>query len=91
MADEAPGSQGASPSSDADESPEARLRRALRHDLRNPLAVVLGRCEMLASGAFGELDERQLRSVEIIHRNAERVVDMLEELSRLVPERQELP
>lgn len=63
-----------------------RLQRALRHDLRNPLAVVLGRCEMLSSGAYGDLDERQLRSVEIIHRNATRVVEMLEELATLVAE-----
>lgn len=84
MPDDAPGSGGSSTSADGELSAEQRLRRALRHDLRNPLAVVLGRCEMLTSGAFGELDERQLRSVEIIHRNAERMVDMLEELSELV-------
>ena len=74
----------------SDDKPDApsddrreRLRRALRHDLRNPLAVVLGRCEMLLSGAFGDLDERQLRSVEIIQRNAERVVEMLGEMAEL--------
>ena len=74
----------------SDEKPDAassdrreRLRRALRHDLRNPLAVVLGRCEMLLSGALGDLDQRQLRSVEIIQRNAERVVEMLGEMAEL--------
>ncbi len=68
----------------APSSPRERLRRALRHDLRNPLAVVLGRCEMLLSGAMGELDEHQRRSVAIIHRNAERVVEMLGELAAAV-------
>ena len=77
-------SEGESGSSSSDEGARERLRRALRHDLRNPLAVVLGRCEMLSSGAFGEMDERQLRSVEIIHRNANRVVEMLEDLAELV-------
>lgn len=48
--------------------------------------MVLGRCEMLSSGAVGELDERQLRSVEIIHRNATRVVEMLEDLAELLPD-----
>ena len=71
---------------DVPDDRQERVRRALRHDLRNPLAVVLGRCEMLISGAFGELDERQLRSVEIIQRNAERVVEMLGELAELVGE-----
>lgn len=76
----------------SDEKPDApvdarsRLRRALRHDLRNPLAVVLGRCEMLLSGTLGELDERQSRSVEIIQRNAERMVEMLADLAELANE-----
>ena len=48
--------------------------------LRNPLAVILGRCEMLEGGALGELSEAQQRSVGIIHRNATRVVDALEAL-----------
>ena len=58
-----------------------RIRQALRHDLRNPLAVILGRCEMLVDGALGELAEPQQRSVEIIRRNATRMVEMLDDLA----------
>jgi signal transduction histidine kinase len=58
-----------------------RIRRALRHDLRNPLAVILGRCEMLASGAMGDLSVGQERSVEAIQRNADRLVQMLDALA----------
>ena len=81
-------------SDDPDASLDAtrvRLRRALRHDLRNPLAVVLGRCEMLISGAVGELDDKQVRSVEIIHRNAERVVELLGELAELIDQSSDPP
>lgn len=83
MSDEPRDPQGTGTS---DASARERLTRGLRHDLRNPLAVVLGRCEMLMSGANGELEERQLRSVEIIHRNATRMVEMLEELAALAAE-----
>jgi signal transduction histidine kinase len=58
-----------------------RLRRALRHDLRNPLAVILGRCEMLVGGEMGDLTVGQTRSVEAIQRNADRLVQMLDTLA----------
>jgi len=65
------------------------LRRALRHDLRNPLAVILGRCEILVSGAMGELSHGQARSVGAIQRNAERLVSMLDTLADQVVDRPE--
>ncbi len=43
------------------------------HDLRGALAVVSGQGEMLASGIWGELTEPQLRSVEVILRQADRI------------------
>ncbi len=63
------------------ESRREKLRRALRHDLRNPLAVILGRCEILSSGAMGELNDGQARSVDAIQRNADRLVSMLDALA----------
>jgi signal transduction histidine kinase len=65
-----------------------KLRQALRHDLRNPLAVILGRCEMLA-GAVGDLDPVQQRCVDAIARNADRLVAMLDGLADTVPMRDE--
>lgn len=68
------------------ESRREQLRRALRHDLRNPLAVILGRCEILTSGAMGDLNDGQARSVDAIQRNAERLVGMLDALADEVDE-----
>lgn len=65
----------------AEETSQEKLRRALRHDLRNPLAVILGRCEILNSGALGPLNDGQQRSLDAIQRNAERLVEMLQELA----------
>jgi signal transduction histidine kinase len=61
------------------------VRQVLRHDLRSPLAVIVGRCDMLASGALGALDEHQLRSVEAILRNAERIERELDHLADHLP------
>ena len=48
--------------------------------------MILGRCEMLESGAMGDLEASQQRSVEIIHRNAQRVVEMLDDVAPLLDE-----
>jgi len=68
---------------------QEKLRRALRHDLRNPLAVILGRCEILSSGTMGDLSAAQTRSVAAIQRNAERLVEMLDDLAEQVCDRAE--
>jgi signal transduction histidine kinase len=62
------------------------LRRRVRHDLRSPLAVVLGRAEMLLSGALGPITPAQRASLEAITRSAERLDRELGELAVLLDE-----
>lgn len=62
------------------------LRRALRHDLVNPLTIILGRCELLDSGVLGPLEPSQRDSVATIERHARRIVDEIERLSQLLDE-----
>lgn len=62
------------------------LLRALRHDLRNPLAIILGRCELLESGALGVLEPVQLESIATIERHAQRIVGEIERLAALLEE-----
>jgi len=57
----------------------------LRHDLRNPLSVILGRCELLLSGAAGPLSDRQRNSLDAVVRNATRMQVELEYLVSAVP------
>jgi K+-sensing histidine kinase KdpD len=56
------------------------IRKTISHDLRGPLAIVLGQCEMLLAGLRGDLSEPQQRSVKAIVKHSERLVGMLEEL-----------
>ena len=68
------------------EGAREEIRRALRHDLRGPLSVVLGRCEMLLAGTFGPLEPEHKRNIEIIHRNAERLLGSIDTLGDRVDE-----
>ena len=52
----------------------AALRKALRHDVQSPLAVILGQAELVG---LGPVDERQRESLEAIQRNCERLSSML--------------
>jgi len=61
------------------------VRQILRHDLRTPLAVVVGRCDLLESEAQGPLTEGQRRSLEAISRNALRLQRELEHLAAHLP------
>lgn len=65
---------------------QRELLRALRHDLRNPLAIILGRCELLESGALGALEPVQLESIATIERHAQRIVGEIERLVALLEE-----
>lgn len=69
----------------ADPGAARTVRQVLRHDLRTPLAVIIGRCEMLEAEAYGGLTDGQRRSVEAISRNAQRLVEELEHLAEHLP------
>ena len=58
------------------------LDRLVRHDVRSPLAVVLGQCELLELGVHGDLTPKQRDAVESIRRHAERALAMLDEVAR---------
>ncbi len=60
-----------------------RLARLLRHDLRSPMAVVLGQCELLQLGVHGELTPRQEAAIESVVRQTERALKLLEEAEAL--------
>ena len=66
------------------EGAREEIRRALRHDLRGPLAVVLGRCELLLTGVFGPLQDEHERNIVIVKRNAERLLSSIDQLSERV-------
>ncbi len=58
-------------------APKGSLKRILRHDVRTPLAVILGRCELLAAELHGPMVAEQLAAVEAIMRNAQRIEDLM--------------
>ncbi len=49
------------------------IRKKLRHDLRSPLSVILGRAEILLSEIHGPLTAEQRRSLDDIVRHALRM------------------
>jgi len=51
------------------------------HDLRNPLAAILGAIEILQQDT-AELDEQQMYLVDVISRNGARMLELLESLRR---------
>lgn len=62
------------------------LRRSLAHDLRSPLGVVSGYCELLGEELLGSLQPKQLRAVSTIADQSERLLAGLELLAaRLMP------
>ena len=60
------------------------LRQLVNHDMRTPLAVILGQCEMLEAGLHGDLGDRQLRAIQTIARNAARLQSELDEAAQRV-------
>jgi signal transduction histidine kinase len=53
------------------------------HELRTPLTSVLGYLEVLTSGDQGPIPDRQMRSLRVIERNAERLGEMVADLLTL--------
>ena len=57
----------------------AQTAAGAAHELNNPLAVISGRAQMLATGTS---DPEQQRTAEIIHQHAQRASDIISELVR---------
>lgn len=57
------------------------LRRALAHDLRSPLGVVSGYCELLDEELLGPLEPKQRKAVATIGAQSARLLGGLEELA----------
>jgi signal transduction histidine kinase len=59
------------------------LIAVLAHEMRTPLAAVLGYQELLSEGIYGELDARQREPVERTQRAAEQILSLLDGLQAL--------
>ncbi|HVF13506.1 MAG TPA: ATP-binding protein, partial [Acidimicrobiales bacterium] len=53
---------------------------SVSHELRTPLTSILGYLEMLGDGSAGDLDPDQLRLLDVVDRNAQRLLVLIEEL-----------
>ncbi len=52
----------------------------LSHDLRSPLSIIQGNCQILSEGLVGTINPRQLKTVATVSRQATRMTDMVEDL-----------
>ena len=57
------------------------VHRRVRHDVRSPLAVIIGRCDLLIQGTQGAINPEQRQSLAAVLRNAERLKVELQELA----------
>jgi hypothetical protein len=55
----------------------------LGHELRTPLASILGYQELLAEGLYGELNPQQREPIERIQRSAEQILSLIDGLQEL--------
>jgi signal transduction histidine kinase len=53
------------------------------HELRTPLTSICGYLELLVDGDKGELNDEQLRVVEVVDRNSQRLLRLIEDLLML--------
>jgi two-component system, OmpR family, phosphate regulon sensor histidine kinase PhoR len=56
---------------------------SVSHELRTPLTSIRGYVEMLRDGEAGELEPAQQRMLEIVDRNADRLLSLIEDLLTL--------
>lgn len=54
------------------------LRKRIGHDLRSPLAVVLGQCEILQLELHGPLNQPQRAAVASIEAQVERMLELVD-------------
>lgn len=57
---------------------QEELLSTLGHDLKTPPGIVLGFCELLLRGRYGEVRPEQTRALRAIHRNTAQLTEMLE-------------
>jgi signal transduction histidine kinase len=67
---------------DLEEAVEARARlvRGITHDLKNPLNAIVGHTDLLHDGIKGPLTADQLQSVNRIHRSAESLLALINDI-----------
>ncbi len=53
------------------------------HELRTPLTSIMGKVEMLGDGDYGELSSGQAQGLDVIGRNSERLLVLVEDLLTL--------
>ncbi|MFC6153683.1 ATP-binding protein, partial [Nocardioides yefusunii] len=53
------------------------------HELRTPVATIVGYTEMLTAGELGDLTPAQIRAMEAVNRNGERLVTLVDNLLAL--------
>ncbi|HXG52116.1 MAG TPA: GAF domain-containing sensor histidine kinase [candidate division Zixibacteria bacterium] len=56
----------------------------MAHELRTPISVILGTHELFAQGIYGELTEEQKEAWERVRRNAQALLDLINEILNLV-------
>lgn len=60
------------------------LVAVLGHELRTPLAAILGYQELLADGVYGELEDRQREPVDRIQHSAQQLLHLIDGLQELI-------
>jgi signal transduction histidine kinase len=50
------------------------------HELKTPLTAIIGYSELLSDGTLGEMEARQIRAIEGIERNTEKLTDLVRDL-----------
>ncbi len=58
----------------------AEFVATVSHELRTPLTSIIGQVEMLEDGEYGDLSDRQTRGLEVINRNSERLLNLIQDL-----------
>jgi signal transduction histidine kinase len=61
-----------------------RLMRQMSHDMRIPLAALIGTSDLLAEGGYDPLTTKQTRAVDRLQRNSRRLLAILDDLMAYV-------